>query len=205
MKAAVTKAAPFFKGKVWSSKGKEFKDVSLDTYKGKNLLLVFYPLDFTFVCPTEILALSDRVKQFEERNCHVLCCSIDSHFSHRAWASATKETGGFANELQIDLLSDMTRSISRDYGVLHEENGFALRGTYLIDSNSILRHLSINDTGVGRNMDEYLRLVDAFNFNQKNGEVCPASWKEKGDPTMVQDHTSKKTQEYWQKEFSKKH
>jgi alkyl hydroperoxide reductase subunit AhpC len=203
MKAAVQKAAPFFKGKVWSTKLKDFKDVSLDTYKGKNLLLVFYPLDFTFVCPTEIEALNQRVKQFEDKNCQVLCCSTDSHFSHRAWATIPKEQGGFNNQLNIDLLSDYTKSIARDYGVLVEEAGIALRGTFLIDDKSILRHLSINDTGVGRNMDEYLRLVDAFNYSAKHGEVCPASWKQKGDATMVTDHTNKKTQEYWQKEFKK--
>lgn len=201
MKAVVQKAAPFFKGKVWSSKAKDFKDVSLDTYKGKNLLLVFYPLDFTFVCPTEIKALSERVKQFEEKNCEVLCCSVDSHFSHRAWATYPKDLGGFENSLQLDLLSDLTKSISRDYGVLVEEAGLALRGSFLIDKDSILRHLSINDTGVGRNMDEYLRLVDAFNYSAKYGEVCPASWKKKGDSTMDPSHSSGKTQDYWKKDF----
>ena len=201
MKAVVQKAAPFFKGKAWSSKIKDFKEVSLDTFKGKNLLLVFYPLDFTFVCPTEIKALSERVSQFEDKNCEVLCCSVDSHFSHRAWATYPKEQGGFDNSLQVDLLSDLTKSISRDYGVLNEDAGFALRGSFLIDKDSILRHLSINDTGVGRNMDEYLRLVDAFNFTAKYGEVCPASWKKKGDSTMEQSHSSDKTKAYWNKDF----
>jgi peroxiredoxin (alkyl hydroperoxide reductase subunit C) len=204
MKAVVQKAAPFFKGKAWSSKAKDFKDVTLETYKGKNLLLMFYPLDFTFVCPTEIKALSDRVKQFEERDCSVLCCSVDSHFSHRAWASFPADQGGFDGKLELDLLSDLTKNISRDYGVLNEEAGLALRGTFLIDKDSILRHLSINDLGVGRNMDEYLRLVDAFNFTAKYGEVCPASWKKKGDATMDASHTSSKTQEFWKKDFKTK-
>lgn len=202
MKAFVTKTAPAFAGKVWNSRASEFKDVTLDTFKGKNLLLVFYPLNFTFVCPTEIKALSDRVKAFEERNTHVLCCSVDSHWSHRAWATYPKENGGFGGELQVDLLSDLSKNIARDYGVLLDA-GIALRGTYLIDSQSTLRHMSINDNGVGRNMDEYLRLVDAFNHHLKHGEVCPASWKKSGDPTMDPTHASKKTQEYWNKEFKK--
>ena len=202
MRATIQKAAPFFQGKAWSSVANDFRDVSLDTYKGKNLLLMFYPLDFTFVCPTEIKALSDRVKQFEERNTSVLCCSVDSHWTHRAWATHPQEHGGFGGSLKLDLLSDLTKSIARDYGVLVEEAGLALRGTFLIDGQSILRHVSINDLGVGRNMDEYLRLVDAFNHNLKYGEVCPASWKQKGDATLENTHASKKTQEYWKKEFS---
>lgn len=203
MKAIVQKAAPMFRGKAWSSKLNDFRDVSLESYKGKNLLMVFYPLDFTFVCPTEIKALSDRVAQFEERDCNVICCSVDSHFSHRAWASYPSDKGGFDGKLQVDLLSDITKNISRDYGVLNEEAGIALRGTFLIDKDSILRHVSINDLGVGRNMDEYLRLVDAFNFSAKYGEVCPATWKKKGDATMEGSHSSSKTQEFWKKEFTK--
>jgi peroxiredoxin (alkyl hydroperoxide reductase subunit C) len=165
----------------------------LDQYEGKNLLLVFYPLDFTFVCPTEIEALNKRHKDFKSLNTEILCCSVDSHYSHKAWASVPREHGGFGGDLEIDLMSDLTKSISRDYGVLLEDVGISLRGTFLIDEKSVLKHISINDNNVGRNMDEYLRLVEAFNFSKKHGEVCPATWKKSGDPTMVTDHSNKKT------------
>ena len=203
MRALVSKTAPYFKGKVYSGAKKTFEDVNLTQFKGKYLLLSFYPLDFTFVCPTEILEINKLKPEFEKRNCNVLMCSTDSHFSHKAWVETPKEKGGFGNELQIDLLSDFTKEISSDYGVLLEESGVALRGSFLIDPDQVLRHSTINDLPVGRNMDEYLRLIDAFDFVAKHGEVCPAKWKKPGDPTMKGSHEAKETQEYWKKHFSK--
>ena len=174
MRAFVSKAAPHFQGKIFSCAKKTFEEVNLTQYKGKYLLLSFYPLDFTFVCPTEILELNKLKSEFEKRNCNLLMCSTDSHFSHKAWAETPEDKGGFNNKLELDLLSDFTKNISRDYGVLVEEAGLALRGSFLIDPNQVLRHQSINDLPVGRNMQEYLRLIDAFEFVAKNGEVCPA-------------------------------
>ena len=198
MKAFVSKAAPNFKGKIYSCTKKAFDDVNLAQYKGKYLLLSFYPLDFTFVCPTEIIEINRLRPEFNKRNCEVLMCSTDSHFSHKAWAETPTDKGGFDNKLQLDLLSDFSKSISRDYGVLVEEAGLALRGSFLIDPNQVLRHVTINDLPVGRNMEEYLRLIDAFDFVEKNGEVCPATWKKKGDPTMKANHEDELTKNYFE-------
>ena len=203
MKAFVSKLAPQFQAKAYSPAARGFVDLSLDSFKGRYLLLNFYPLDFTFVCPTELVELSRLAPQFAERNCTVIACSTDSHFSHKAWAETPQNQGGLQGNLQIDLLSDFNKTISRDYGVLLEDAGLALRGSFLIDPEQMLRHSVINDLPVGRNIEEFLRVIDAFEFVKQNGEVCPAQWKKKGDPTMKGSHEDEKTKENWNKHFSK--
>jgi alkyl hydroperoxide reductase subunit AhpC len=157
----------------------EFKQVSLDDYKGKWLVLFFYPLDWTFVCPTEIIAFSDRIADFKAIGAEVVGCSIDSKFSHLAWVNTPRKQGGLG-EMKIPLLADVTKSISSDYGVLIEQGpdaGLAARGTFIIDPNQNVRIIQINDLPIGRSVDEVLRLLDALQFNAKHGDVCPANFK----------------------------
>ncbi|XP_051883180.1 thioredoxin-dependent peroxide reductase, mitochondrial [Pristis pectinata] len=170
---AVTQPAPFFKGTAVVNG--EFKEISLDDYKGKYLVIFFYPLDFTFVCPTEIVAFSNKANEFHDVNCEVIGVSVDSHFSHLAWINTPKKSGGLGH-MNIPLLSDLTKQISRDYGVLLENAGIALRGLFIIDINGIIKHIGINDLPVGRSVEETLRLVKAFQFVETHGEVCPAEW-----------------------------
>lgn len=165
--------------------GGEFKSLSNADYKGKWKVLYFYPLDFTFVCPTEITAFSDAIDKFKELNCEVLGCSIDSKFSHLAWTKQDRKEGGLG-EIKYPLLADMTKSIAADFGVLLEGAGIALRGLFIIDDNDVVQHATINNLGVGRNVDEVLRLVEAFQYTAKHGEVCPAGWT-KGSDSMKPD------------------
>ena len=174
----------------------EFKKVSLSDYKGKWVVLFFYPLDFTFVCPTEIIAFSDRAAEFRSRRCEVIGCSIDSEYSHLAWINTPRNKGGLG-KMEIPLLADLTKSIAKSYGVLLEDDGVALRGLFIIDPKGILRQITVNDLPVGRNVDEVLRLVDAFQFTDEHGEVCPANWS-KGAATMKAD--PKGSQEYFAKQ-----
>ncbi|CAK9299279.1 unnamed protein product, partial [Gordionus sp. m RMFG-2023] len=169
----VQQPAPHFKGTAVVDC--KFKDIQLTDYKGKYLVFFFYPLDFTFVCPTEIIAFSDKVKDFKAINTEVVAVSTDSHYSHLAWINLPRKSGGLGH-LDIPLLSDFSKTISRDYGVLIDEPGIALRGLFIIDPKGIIRHLSINDLPVGRSVDETLRLVKAYQFVEKHGEVCPANW-----------------------------
>ncbi|NXR05278.1 PRDX3 protein, partial [Sagittarius serpentarius] len=170
---AVTQHAPFFKGTAVVNG--EFKELSLDDFKGKYLVLFFYPLDFTFVCPTEIVAFSNKANEFRDVNCEVVAVSVDSHFCHLAWINTPRKSGGLG-KMNIPVLSDLTKQISRDYGVLLEGPGIALRGLFIIDPNGIVKHLSINDLPVGRSVEETLRLVKAFQYVETHGEVCPANW-----------------------------
>ncbi|KAJ3071480.1 C-terminal domain of 1-Cys peroxiredoxin [Podochytrium sp. JEL0797] len=173
---------------------KAFENVSLDDYKGKWLVLFFYPLDFTFVCPTEIIEFSERAAEFKKIGCEVVGCSVDSKHSHLAWINQPRKEGGLG-DMKIPLIADITKQISSDYGVLVDQGddiGLALRGTFIIDPKQIVKHISMNDLGVGRSVDETLRLVEAFQFNEKNGEVCPASWK-KGGKTMIADPKESKS------------
>ncbi|XP_061412605.1 thioredoxin-dependent peroxide reductase, mitochondrial [Lethenteron reissneri] len=171
--AAVTKPAPHFKATAVDD-GK-FRELSLDDFKGQYLVLFFYPLDFTFVCPTEIIAFSEKANEFHQINCQVVGVSVDSHFSHLAWINTPRKAGGLGH-MNIPLLSDFSKNISKDYGVLLEEAGVALRGLFLIDPNGVVRHASVNDLPVGRSVEETLRLVKAFQFVEEHGEVCPANW-----------------------------
>jgi peroxiredoxin (alkyl hydroperoxide reductase subunit C) len=160
----------------------EFSRITLSSFKDKKAVcLFFYPLDFTFVCPSEILAFSHRIPEFEKRGVQVLGVSIDSKFTHLAWRKTPVDNGGIG-EIAFPLVADLTKDIARDYGVLLGDE-VALRGTFLIDLQGIVRHATLNDLPLGRNVDETLRMVDAINHNEKHGEVCPAGWK-KGDAAM---------------------
>jgi len=181
--AEVTKPAPDFKGTAVIDR--DFKQISLDSYKGKYLVLFFYPLDFTFVCPTELIAFSERISEFQELGCEVVGVSTDSHFSHLAWNNQPRKEGGLGG-LKYPLLSDFNKHISRDYGVLLENDGIALRGLFLINPKGVVSHLSINDLPVGRSVDETLRLLKAFQFVDEHGEVCPANWTP-DSPTIKPD------------------
>ncbi|EFN81425.1 peroxiredoxin 1 [Harpegnathos saltator] len=163
----------------------QFKDINLSDYKGKYVVLFFYPLDFTFVCPTEIVAFSDRAQEFNDIGCQVIAASTDSHYSHLAWVNTPRKQGGLG-EMNIPLLADKSFKISRDYGVLDEESGVPFRGLFIIDDKQNLRQVTINDLPVGRSVDETLRLVQAFQYTDKHGEVCPAGWKP-GKKTMKPD------------------
>ena len=173
MALLVGKKAPFFKTvAVFSG---NFKDVSIDDYKGQYLVLFFYPLDFTFVCPTELHAFQERLEDFNRLGATVLACSIDSQFSHKAWLETPREKGGIKG-IEYGLLSDVGGKIAKSYGVLSEEDGIAYRGLFLIDRDSIIRHQSINDLPLGRNIAETLRMLEALQHVELNGEVCPANW-----------------------------
>jgi alkyl hydroperoxide reductase subunit AhpC len=163
----------------------EFKEISIEDYKGKYLVLFFYPLDFTFVCPTEIIAFSERAEEFRAINCEIVACSTDSQFCHLAWINTPRKQGGLG-PMKIPLLADKTMEISRRYGVLKEDAGLPFRGLFIIDDKSILRQITVNDLPVGRSVDETKRLVQAFQYVDKHGEVCPAGWKP-GDDSMKAD------------------
>jgi alkyl hydroperoxide reductase subunit AhpC len=159
-----------------------FKEVSLAAYRGKKVVLFFYPLDFTFVCPTEIIRFNEKIDEFKNRNTQVLGVSIDSQFSHLAWKNTPRKEGGIG-DIKYPIIADTTKDVSRKYGVLLENSGIALRGLFLIDEEGVIRHQTVNDLPLGRNVDEVLRTIDALTFFQKNGEVCPADWKP-GDATI---------------------
>ncbi|CAH0493746.1 unnamed protein product [Peronospora farinosa] len=164
----------------------EFKKISLSDYRGKYVVLFFYPMDFTFVCPTEICAFSDRVEDFEKLNTQVLGASTDSKFSHLAWINTPRKKGGLG-EMNIPLVADVTKDLCTKYQVTVEDGdevGVAFRGLFIIDKEGILRQITINDLPIGRNVDEVLRLIDAFQFHEEHGDVCPANWK-KGGQTMT--------------------
>jgi peroxiredoxin (alkyl hydroperoxide reductase subunit C) len=160
----------------------EFVDISLSDYRGKKyVVLFFYPLDFTFVCPTELHAFQEKLEEFKKRDVELLGCSIDSKFSHFAWLNTSKDQGGIQG-VQYPLLADIHRTIARDYDVLSDD-GVAFRGLFLIDKQGIVRHQLVNDLPLGRNVDDTLRLVDALQHVEKHGEVCPANWS-KGKDAM---------------------
>ncbi|OMH80650.1 Peroxiredoxin-4 [Zancudomyces culisetae] len=160
----------------------EFKQLSLEDFKGKFVVMVFYPMDFTFVCPTELLAFSDRIDEFKALNTEVVGVSTDSQFSHLAWTNLPRNKGGLG-DIQIPLVADLTKKISTDYKVLIDEAGIALRGLFIIDGNGNLRVMQVNDLPVGRSVDETIRLIEAIQFTDEHGEVCPANWK-KGSSTI---------------------
>ncbi|XP_013181316.1 PREDICTED: peroxiredoxin 1 isoform X3 [Papilio xuthus] len=191
MPLQLTKPAPQFK--TTAVVNGEFKDISLSDYKGKYVVLFFYPLDFTFVCPTEIIAFSERADDFRKINCEVVAASTDSHFTHLAWINTSRKQGGLG-PMNIPILSDKSHSIARDYGVLNEETGVPFRGLFIIDDKQNLRQITVNDLPVGRSVDETLRLVQAFQYTDKYGEVCPANWQP-GAKTIKPD--TKAAQEYF--------
>tara|TARA_B100001971_G_C18268024_1_gene596388 strand:- start:71043 stop:71633 length:591 start_codon:yes stop_codon:yes gene_type:complete len=180
MSTLVTRPAPNFKATAVMANG-DFQEVQLSDYKGKMVVLYFYPLDFTFVCPTEIIAFHKKYNEFKERGVELLGVSIDSQFSHFAWRNTPVEQGGIG-EIDYPLIADVSKNIARDYGVLFNEE-VALRALFLIDKEGVVRHSTINDLPLGRNVDEALRVVDALQFHEEHGEVCPANWK-KGEEAM---------------------
>ena len=154
----------------------EFKEISLSHYRGKYVVLFFYPLDFTFVCPTEITAFSDRYADFSSRNTEVLGVSVDSQFSHLAWVQTDRKNGGLG-DIAYPLVADLNKTIARDYQVLDEDAGIALRGLFIIDPEGVVMHSTINNLPVGRSVDETLRVLQAFQYVQSHpDEVCPANW-----------------------------
>ena len=181
----VTKKAPDFKAAAVLPNGEIVKDFELSKNLGKNGAVVFFwPLDFTFVCPSEIIAMDHRVKDFQAKGFNVIGVSIDSDVVHFAWKNTPVNQGGIGN-VQFPMVSDLNKQISRDYDVLFDES-VALRGSFLIDKHQVIRHVVINDLPLGRNMDEMLRMCDALTFFEENGEVCTAGWN-KGDKGMKAD------------------
>lgn len=153
----------------------DFKRVALSDYKGKWVVLFFYPLDFTFVCPTEITAFSDAMEEFKSINAEVIGCSVDSKFSHLAWTQQPRNEGGLGN-INYPLMQDITKQIARDYGVLIEEAGVALRGLFVIDTEGVLQYQVVHNLGLGRSVEETKRVIQAMQFTKEHGEVCPANW-----------------------------
>uniref|UniRef100_A0A673ULB4 thioredoxin-dependent peroxiredoxin n=1 Tax=Suricata suricatta TaxID=37032 RepID=A0A673ULB4_SURSU len=183
-KAKISKPAPYWEGTAVING--EFQELKLTDYHGKYLVFFFYPLDFTFVCPTEIIAFGDRIEEFRSINTEVVACSVDSQFTHLAWINTPRRQGGLG-PIKIPLLSDLNHQISKDYGVYLEDSGHTLRGLFIIDDKGILRQITLNDLPVGRSVDETLRLVQAFQYTDRHGEVCPAGWKPGSETIKPQD------------------
>jgi peroxiredoxin (alkyl hydroperoxide reductase subunit C) len=185
MSVLVGKKAPDFTAAAVMPNNEINDNFNLHSYlKGKIGVLFFYPLDFTFVCPSEIIAFDNRLQEFKDRGVEVIGVSVDSKFTHLAWKNTDVSKGGIG-QIQYPLVADLTKSIARDYDVLMGE-AVALRGTFLIDQEGVVRHQVINDLPLGRNIDEALRMVDSLKFFQENGEVCPAGWN-KGKQGMKAD------------------
>ena len=175
-KAFVTQPAPEFDCKALLPSG-EFGQVKLSDFKGKYVVLFFYPFDFTFVCPTEIIAFSDRAEEFRKIGCEVLGASTDSIYAHHAWVAIHRKHGGIGPNINIPLLADPTHTLTKDYGCYLEKEGHALRGLFIINKDGILKHALHNSPEAGRSVDETLRLVQAYQYADVHGEVCPAGWK----------------------------
>lgn len=192
--AKVCNPAPDFKGTAVVNG--QFKDISLKDFAGKYLVLFFYPLDFTFVCPTEVIAFNDRADEFKALNTELVAVSVDSHFSHLAWVNMPRKQGGLGPETKMPILSDLKKTIAASYGCLTKNEDIALRALYIIDTKGIIRQITINDLPVGRSVDETLRLIKAFQFADEHGEVCPANWQPKSKTI-----NPKKANEYFASEF----
>lgn len=192
MSCLVQKPAPEFRGQ--AVVGKAFKEIKLSDYKGKWVVLFFYPLDFTFVCPTEITAFDAQYEKFNQLNAEIIGVSVDSHYTHLAWVQTPRKDGG-VGDLKFPLLSDLSKNISRDYGVLLD-SGIALRGLFIINPKGVVQYTVIHDLGIGRNVDEALRVLAALQQVEKTGEVCPANWKPGGETMRPNPTESKK---YFQK------
>jgi peroxiredoxin (alkyl hydroperoxide reductase subunit C) len=181
MSVLVTQAAPDFTAPAVMPDGTIKEDFKLSDLRGKYVVLFFWPLDFTFVCPTEIIAHDHRIPQFRERNVEVVGVSIDSQFTHFAWRGTSVDDGGIG-PIQFPMVADIKHDITRAYGVEHPD-GAALRASFLIDKEGLVQHQVVNNLPLGRNVDEMLRIVDALQFTEEFGEVCPAGWQ-KGDAGM---------------------
>ena len=196
MTTLVQQTAPDFTAQAVMPDG-SFQELQLSEFRGKYVVLFFYPLDFTFVCPTEIIAFSDRLDEFEDRHVQLLGVSVDSQYSHLAWRNRPRRDGGIGN-IRYPLVADLKKSISSSYGVLLPD-GVALRGLFLIDRDGVVRHQVVNDLPLGRNVDEALRITDALQFFEENGEVCPANWQRGGQTIKPAPGESR---EFFSKEFS---
>jgi peroxiredoxin (alkyl hydroperoxide reductase subunit C) len=175
MSVLVAKPAPDFSAQtVWPDDS--FAELKFSSYRGKYVVLFFYPLDFTFVCPTEIVAFDKAIKEFEKRNAAVIGVSVDSHFTHLAWRQTPRNKGGIGS-ISYPLVSDLDKNIARAYDVLLKDS-IALRGLFLIDPKGVVRHQVVNDLPLGRSVPEVLRMIDALHFAETHGEVCPANWQE---------------------------
>ncbi len=181
MSVLVTKEAPDFTAPAVMPDGTIKEDFHLADLRGKYIMLFFWPLDFTFVCPTEIIAHDKRMAEFEKRGVKVVGVSIDSQFTHYAWRATAPEDGGIGN-VQFPMVADVNHAITQAYGIEHPA-GVALRASFLIDKDGIIQHQVVNNLPLGRNIDEMLRIIDALQFNEEFGEVCPAGWQ-KGDDGM---------------------
>jgi len=197
MSVLVTQQAPDFTATAVMPDGQFKDDFKLSDYRGQHVLLFFWPLDFTFVCPTEIIAFSDREKDFSKLGVQIIGVSTDSHFTHLAWTNTPRDQGGIG-KTSYPLVADLNKQISRDYDVLLE-GGVALRGLFLIDKDGVVRHQVVNDLPLGRSVDEALRMVQALQYFEKNGEVCPANWKE-GSRTIKADVDASK--EFFNAEYA---
>lgn len=186
MAVLVGRQAPDFTASAVLGNGEIVDDFTFsDHIKGKKAVLFFYPLDFTFVCPSELIAFDKRLAEFEKRGVEVVGCSIDSQFSHNAWRNTSVDNGGIG-QVKYPLVADVKHEIVKAYDIEHPEAGVAFRASFLIDEDGQVRHQIVNDLPLGRNVDEMLRMVDALNFHEKHGEVCPAGWNE-GDEGMKAD------------------
>jgi peroxiredoxin 2/4 len=192
MSVLVGKQAPDFTAGAVRD-GKIIEGFSLSSLRGKYVVLFFYPLDFTFVCPTELHAFQEKLSEFKKRKAEVVGVSVDSVYTHLAWINTPAKKGGIAG-VKYTLVADLNKSIARNYDVLIEDAGVALRGLFLIDESGIVRHQLVNDLPLGRSVDEAIRMVDALRYFEANGEVCPANWHP-GDATMKADPTG--SQEYF--------
>ena len=196
----VTKKAPDFTANAVLGNNEIVDNFNLyENFGEKGTVLFFYPLDFTFVCPSEIIAFDHRLDEFTSRGVNVIGCSIDSHFTHLAWKNTPVEEGGIG-KVRYPLVADLTKQIARDYDVLLEDAGVALRGSFLIDTDGTIRHAVINDLPLGRNIDEMIRMIDAMHFTNEHGEVCPAGWHKgeegmKADPDGVAEYLAKHAEE----------
>lgn len=175
MSVLVAKSAPDFTAQAVMPDN-SFADLTLSSYRGKYVVLFFYPLDFTFVCPSELIAFDHRLEEFKKRNVEVIGVSIDSHFSHLAWKNTAINQGGIGN-VQYPLVADISKEITNAYD-LNTGPGIALRGSFLIDREGVVQHQVVNNLPLGRNIDEMLRMVDALQFTEEHGEVCPAGWRQ---------------------------
>ena len=178
MSTLVTRQAPDFTAQAVLGDN-SFAELTLSSYRGKYVVLFFYPLDFTFVCPSEIIAFDKAVEEFEARNAQVLGVSVDSHFTHLAWKNTPPDQGGIG-QVKYPLVADLSKKIAKKYGVLFGKE-VALRGLFLIDTEGVVRHALVNDLPLGRSVDEALRILDALQFHEEHGEVCPANWREGED------------------------
>jgi len=193
MATLVAKQAPDFTAQAVMPDG-SFKEIKISDYRGKYVVLFFYPLDFTFVCPTEIIAFSTQIEEFKKRNCEVLGVSIDSQFSHLAWRNTDRKQGGLG-DIQYPLVADIDKQIGTAYDVL-ADGGIAFRGLFLIDKEGVVQHQLVNNLPLGRNVGEAIRILDALQHHEQHGEVCPANW-EKGEDAMKPG--PKESQDYFQK------